>query len=64
MNSYIKRKLEHINNIEIVKYISHHFNFITTTCELGINGEEIFNTKYPKWASLYKIKGTKQEANN
>lgn len=63
-NSYFESKIEHFDNTKLEEVIAQQFKIISVTLELGIKGEEIFDTSDPKWASLYVILATKQEVNN
>ncbi len=59
--SYFKSKIKHLNNMELEETIANQFKIISNTLELGINGEEIFDTVDPKWASLYVVSAIKPE---
>ena len=59
--SYYKSKVKHLNNIELEETIANKFKIISITLELGIRGEEIFDTTDPEWASLYVVSALKRE---
>lgn len=63
-NSYFESKIEHFDNTKLNEIISKQFKISSVTLELGIKGEEIFESSDPKWASLYVIFATKREVNN
>ena len=56
--SYVRR-IKHTNLDEIERTIAEHF-FVQTEYFLGIKGTEIFQTRNPKLAALYSVKGKKK----
>ena len=59
-DSYFESKIQHLDNIELEETIANHFKIISLNLELGIKGEEVFDTTDPKWASLYVITAVKK----
>lgn len=59
VNSYFKSKIKHLDNAKLKQAISNKFQIVSINYELGIKGEEVFDTTNPKWASLYVIKAIK-----
>ena len=57
-DSYVNR-IRHENSQQIERTIAKFFDF-ETEFFLGINGDEIFESSEPGWASLYVVKGTKK----
>ena len=54
--SYIRKNIKHIDIEELERFLSHYFS-LKTEYYLGIKNESIFDSKDPKLASLYVIKG-------
>lgn len=59
VDSYIKRKHEDMDAENLKKVISRYLDIISIKLMLGINGENIFDSEDPNWASLIVIKTTK-----
>jgi len=58
-DSYFESKIEHLDNTKLEGTIAKQFKIISVTLELGIKGEEVFDTTDPEWASLYVINAIK-----
>jgi len=58
--SYIASNVKHFDNSSLKEAIAKKFEIISARFELGINGDEVFDTEDPKWASLYIIKAVKK----
>jgi ubiquinone/menaquinone biosynthesis C-methylase UbiE len=60
IGSYIELKIKHLDNAALEDAISSQFQIESITLNLGIRGEEVFDTNDPKWASLYVISAIKR----
>lgn len=58
--SYIEGKIKHLDNVKLNRSIGGIFQIISVNYELGIRGENVFETKNPQWASLVVITSIKQ----
>ena len=59
-SSYIQSNIKHSDNIKLNEAIAKKFEILSSRLELGINGDEVFETEDPNWASLYIIKAVKK----